>query len=65
LVVEQLCGFGHRRLFLGCTPDPACRAHGLCCHLGWRTTGTFDRHGDEVLELMTQRVSFSSRGDGT
>jgi GNAT superfamily N-acetyltransferase len=53
MVVEQLRGFGHRRLFLGCSPDPACRAYGFYRHLGWRTTGTFDRHGDEVLELLT------------
>jgi GNAT superfamily N-acetyltransferase len=65
MVGEQLRGFGHRRLFLGCSPDPACRAYGFYRHLGWRTTGTFDRHGDEVLELTTERLSFSSRGDGT
>jgi GNAT superfamily N-acetyltransferase len=65
MVGEQLRGFGHRRLFLGCSPDPACRAYGFYRHLGWRTTGTFDRYGDEVLELTTERLSFSSRGDGT
>jgi GNAT superfamily N-acetyltransferase len=56
MVVKQLRGFGHRRLFLGCSPDPSCRAYGFYRHLGWRTTGAFDRHGDEVLELMTPRV---------
>lgn len=65
MVVEQLRGFGHRRLFLGCSPDPACRAHGFYRHLGWRTTGTFDRHGDEVLELLTPRARVPSPRAGT
>jgi GNAT superfamily N-acetyltransferase len=49
-VAEQLRGFGHRRLFLGCSSDPSCRAHGFYRHLGWRSTGALDRFGDEVLE---------------
>lgn len=52
MVVAQLHGFGHRRLFLGCSPDPACRAYGFYRHLGWRSTGNLDGFGDEVLEFM-------------
>ena len=51
-VVESLRASGHRRLFLGCSSDPACRAHGFYRHLGWRSTGQADRLGDEVLELL-------------
>ena len=50
-VVSDLAGAGHRRLFLGCSPDPAVRSHGFYRHLGWRPTGLMDAHGDEVLEL--------------
>ena len=51
-VVEALRASGHRRLFLGCSSDPACRAHGFYRHLGWRSTGQTDTLGDEVLELL-------------
>ncbi len=51
-VVESLRASGPRRLFLGCSSDPACRAHGFYRHLGWRSTGQADRLGDEVLELL-------------
>ena len=47
-VVEQLRSFGHSRLFLGCSPEPTCRAYGFYRRLGWRTTNTFDRHGDDA-----------------
>ena len=50
-VVDLLRAHGHRRLFLGCSSDPAVRSHGFYRHLGWRSTGTLDSHGDEVLEL--------------
>ena len=50
-VVDELRGYGHQRLFLGSSADPACRAHGFYRHLGWHSTGTVDRWGDEVLEL--------------
>jgi len=50
-VVLSLCEHGHRRLFLGCSPDPQVRSYGFYRHLGWRSTGTIDIHGDEVLEL--------------
>lgn len=52
LVVEQLERLGHRRLFLGCSPDRQCRSYGFYRHLGWRTTHTFDHFGDEVLEYL-------------
>jgi GNAT superfamily N-acetyltransferase len=55
LVVEQLGHQGHKRLFLGCSSDPGVRSHGFYRHLGWRSTGTVDQHGDEVLELLQQR----------
>ena len=50
-VVQQLRDNGHRRLFLGCSPNPSRRSFGFYRHLGWRSTGTSDRFGDEVLEL--------------
>lgn len=51
--VAELAALGHRRLFLGCSPDPKSRSHGFYRHLGWRSTGTFDQRGDEILELDT------------
>jgi GNAT superfamily N-acetyltransferase len=51
MVIDQMRGFGHRRVFLGCSPDPNCRSYGFYRHLGWRATGHYDHHGDEVLEL--------------
>lgn len=50
--IDELRNSGHRRLFLGCSPDPGCRSYGFYRHLGWRSTGTTDSHGDEVLELV-------------
>lgn len=52
LVVHDLRAAGHARLFLGCSPDAATRSYGFYRHLGWRSTGTFDRAGDEILELL-------------
>jgi ribosomal protein S18 acetylase RimI-like enzyme len=54
LVVEQLGLLGHKRLFLGCSSDPKVRSYGFYRHLGWRSTGTVDERGDEVLELLRQ-----------
>ena len=51
-VVQQLAGLGHRRLFLGCSTDPASRSHGFYRHLGWQPTGRLDSHGDEILERV-------------
>jgi ribosomal protein S18 acetylase RimI-like enzyme len=57
LVVKHLSATGHRRLFLGCAADPAMRSHGFYRHLGWVSTGTFDRAGDEILELFPESSS--------
>ena len=48
---ETLAQLGHRRLFLACSPEPSSRSYGFYRHLGWRSTGTFDDQGDEILEL--------------
>jgi GNAT superfamily N-acetyltransferase len=50
--VKHLIRLGHKRLFLGCSSDPATRSHGFYRHLGWKSTGSSDSHGDEVLELV-------------
>lgn len=52
LLVQELRASGHHRLFLGCSPDPSSRSHGFYRHLGWRSTGNFDRAGDEILEYL-------------
>jgi GNAT superfamily N-acetyltransferase len=52
-VMRALRACGHQRLFLGCADDPAVRSWGFYRHLGWRTTGSRDAHGDEVLEHET------------
>ena len=51
---KALAKLGHTRLFLGCSPDPASRSHGFYRHLGWRSTGTFDKYGDEILENFVE-----------
>ncbi len=51
LMVDTLVEAGHRRLFLGCSPDASTRSHGFYRHLGWVSTGTLDANGDEILEL--------------
>jgi len=50
-VVEDLWSIGFKRLFLGCSKNPSHRSYGFYRHLGWRPTGAFDVHADEVLEL--------------
>ena len=50
----SLAELGHRRLFLGCSPDPTSRSYGFYRHLGWRSTGTFDQRGDEILEIFVE-----------
>jgi ribosomal protein S18 acetylase RimI-like enzyme len=50
----SLAQLGHRRLFLGCSPVPTSRSYGFYRHLGWRSTGTFDQRGDEILELFVE-----------
>ncbi|KQV50347.1 acetyltransferase [Pelomonas sp. Root1217] len=52
LVVDLLVEAGHQRLFLGCSPDPAVRSYSFYRQQGWVSTGSFDRAGDEVLELL-------------
>jgi len=52
LVITELSNFGFKRLFLGCSADPASRSHGFYRRLGWRPTGKTDRYGDEELELL-------------
>lgn len=49
-MVRDLVSMGKTRLFLGCSRDPASRSYGFYRHLGWRSTGQFDSHGDEILE---------------
>jgi GNAT superfamily N-acetyltransferase len=51
MVVDALRSHGHTELFLGCAADPAVRSYGFYRHLGWRSTGTVDALGDEVLML--------------
>jgi len=51
-MIKQLAEIGHPRLFLGCSPDPKSRSYGFYRHLGWRSTETFNQHGDEILELI-------------
>lgn len=52
LVVAEFKGFGFARLFLSCSADPASRSYGFYRHLGWRSTGSFDDRGDEILEYL-------------
>ena len=52
--IRELAGFGHSRLFLGCSPCAASRSYGFYRHLGWRSTGTFDSRGDEILEFFVK-----------
>ena len=51
---KELAKQGHTRLFLGCSPDPVSRSYGFYRHLGWRSTGTFDQYGDEILEIIVE-----------
>jgi GNAT superfamily N-acetyltransferase len=51
LVIELFKDQGYNRLLLGCSPDANVRSHGFYRHLGWHSTGSLDKHGDEILEL--------------
>jgi len=53
-MTRRLAELGHRRLFLGCSPVPTSRSYGFYRHLGWRSTGTFDQRGDEILEMFVE-----------
>ena len=50
----ELAEHGLTRVFLGCSPDPASRSYGFYRRLGWRSTGTFDQYGDEILEIFVE-----------
>lgn len=52
LVVARLLACGHDRLYLGCSSDSSSRSHGFYRYLGWRSTGSVDHRGDEILELL-------------
>lgn len=52
LMIEELGQLGFERLFLGCATDPQVRSYGFYRHLGWRSTGSFDEAGDEMLEYL-------------
>lgn len=52
LVMRDLQPLHPKRLFLGCSSDPASRSYGFYRRLGWRSTGTRDGFGDEVLEYL-------------
>lgn len=60
--VQDLQALGFERLFLGCSADPASRSYGFYRHLGWRSTGQRDAHGDEVLELWPTEDSGNCGG---
>ncbi len=51
-MVAQLAALGKLQFFLGCSRDPQSRSYGFYRHLGWRSTGTFDGRGDEILEYF-------------
>ena len=53
LLVQELLASGHTQLFLGYLPDTSSRSYGFYRHLGWQSTGTFDRAGDEILEHLS------------
>ena len=64
-VIQEFKAFGFNRLFLGCSPDPSTRSYGFYRHLGWRSTGTFDDAGDEILEyFLAEREPQVSRAPG-
>ncbi|MDQ7734460.1 GNAT family N-acetyltransferase [Halomonas sp. SpR1] len=52
LMTEDFKVLGFKRLFLGCSSDPRARSYGFYRHVGWRSTGTFDDAGDEILEYI-------------
>lgn len=47
--MELLRASGHQKLWLAAAPDPAMRAYHFYRHLGWKSTGTYDANGDEIL----------------
>lgn len=59
-VINDLVKHGRSRLFLGCSADPKHRSYGFYRHLGWRSTGSFDQHNDEILEYYVEAQSNES-----
>lgn len=55
MLVEEFTAQGYTKLFLGCTTDPEARSYGFYRHLGWRSTGTLDEAGDDILEYFPMR----------
>ena len=55
-VVRALTDKGFKRLFLGCSADPAVRSYGFYRHLGWRPADAADSRGDEVLEYQVPAI---------
>jgi GNAT superfamily N-acetyltransferase len=51
LVTQDLRDFGHQRLWLAASPDPALRSYGFYRSAGWRSSGGTDSNGDEILVL--------------
>jgi len=49
-IVQELQSAGFKRLYLGCSCEPTCRSYGFYRHLGWKSTGTYDKSGDEILQ---------------
>ena len=47
--MELLWAAGHQKLWLAAAPDPAMKAYGFYRHLGWKSTGSYDANGDEIL----------------
>lgn len=52
LVVRDFAQLGFKRVFLGCSSNPKVRSYGFYRYLGWKSTGTFDKAGDEILEYF-------------
>jgi ribosomal protein S18 acetylase RimI-like enzyme len=52
LVVGDFVQLGFNRVFLGCSSNPKVRSYGFYRYLGWKSTGQFDKAGDEILEFF-------------
>ena len=51
-VSSRLFDMDSKPIWLATTAEPVFRAYGFYRHLGWRPTGRFDTHGDEILEFQ-------------
>ena len=63
MMVQDFKSLGFDRLFLGCSSNPETRSHGFYRHLGWRSTGSFNAAGDEILEYFPRSVDFPASVD--